>query len=170
VDFSLRHFGAVDIVINNAGILGPRVPLTDYPVADWEEVIRINLSGTYFTSRAAARVMMRQGRGCIINVTSTVGRQGRKEWGGYAVSKFGVEGLTQIFAEELRTFGVRVFAFNPGATRTHMRAAAYPMEDPTRLQSPQVAAEALLHLALYASDGQSGTSFDLGTVPRSLGG
>jgi len=166
VKLTVRRFGKVDVLINNAGILGPRVPLSEYPIADWDEVIRINLSGTYYMTRAVVPFMMRQQNGCVINVTSSLGRQGRAGWGAYAVSKFGVEGLTQVFAEELRPDRVRVFAFNPGGTRTHMRAEAYPAEDPERLRSPAEAADALSRLVLYASLEQSGRSYDLPSVPK----
>ena len=165
-ELALHHFGKVDILINNAGILGPRVPLIEYPMADWDDVLRTNLSGAYHMIRTVLPSMMQQHDGCIINMTSTVGRQGRAGWGAYSVSKFGLEGLTQIFAEEMRPFGVRIFAFNPGATRTGMRAQAYPEEDPARLRTSVEAAQALLRLVLYASHEQSGVSYDLSSVPQ----
>lgn len=166
VTLSLRRFGKLDVLINNAGVLGPRVSLADYPLAEWDEVIRVNLSGVFYMTHAAAQAMIGRRVGCIVNLTSTVGRQGRAGWGAYAVSKFGVEGLTQVLAQELHPFGVRVFALNPGATRTPMRADAYPQEDPTQLASPHTAADALLRVVVYASLAQSGTSFDLASVPH----
>lgn len=168
VDLGVRYFGKIDVLINNAGILGPRVALVDYPVSDWDEVIRINLSGAYYMTRVVAPHMMRQASGCIINISSSVGRKGRAGWGGYAVSKSGVEGLTHVLAEELRPFGIRVFAYNPGGTRTQMRAEAYPDEDPARLRDPAVASDALLRLVLYAPIDQSGTSYDLPSVPHTI--
>ena len=164
---ALRRFGKVDILINNAGILGSRVPLVEYPIIDWNNVLRINLSGAYYMMKAVIPLMMQRGEGCIINITSTVGRQGRAGWGAYSVSKFGLEGLTQVFAEEVQPLGIRVFALNPGATRTGMRALAYPDEDPARLRAPVEAAQGLFRLVLYGSPEQSGTSFDLASVPHS---
>jgi NAD(P)-dependent dehydrogenase (short-subunit alcohol dehydrogenase family) len=155
----------VDLLINNAGILGPRVPLTEFSTRDWQEVLRINLNGTFWVTRAVARIMERQRSGCIINISSSVGRRGRAGWGAYAVSKFGVEGLTQVLADELRSAGVRVLAFNPGGTRTSMRVAAYPEEDPRSPRPPDIPARALLHLVLRTSAEHSGQCFDLQSLP-----
>ena len=165
VRLAVRRYGRVDVLINNAGILGPRVPLAEYPLRDWARVLRINLTGTFYVSRAAARVMMQQRSGCIITVSSSVGRAGRALWGAYAVSKFGVEGLSQVLAGELRSFGVRIMTFNPGGTRTAMRAQAYPNEDARRLQDPTVPAQALLRLAVSSTLAMSGQAFDARHLP-----
>jgi NAD(P)-dependent dehydrogenase (short-subunit alcohol dehydrogenase family) len=162
---TVRHFGRLDVVINNAGILGPRVPLTRYPDRDWQQVLKINLSGTFYVTREVARVMSDQRSGCIITVSSSVGRVGRGGWGAYAVSKFGAEGLTQVLADELRSSGVRAMTFNPGGTRTAMRAEAYPDEDRSRLHAPSVIAEALVRLITSSSMEHSGGAFDLETLP-----
>jgi NAD(P)-dependent dehydrogenase (short-subunit alcohol dehydrogenase family) len=161
VRLAVRRYGALDLVINNAGILGPRVPIVGYPSREWDRVLRINLSGTFYVSREAARMMMTQRRGCLVMITSSVGRRGRAEWGAYAVSKFGVEGLVQVMAEELRPFRVSVLSFNPGGTRTRMRAAAYPKEDPLTVRDPSVPAEALFQLVTRPTLAMSGQSFDL---------
>lgn len=113
VDFTVRRYGRLDLLVNNAGILGPRVPLVEYSLADWSRVLNINLSGTFYVTQRAARVMAGQKSGCIITVSSSVGRTGRAGWGAYAVSKFGVEGLSQVLAEELRSLGVRSLTFTP---------------------------------------------------------
>ena len=165
VRLAVRRYGRLDLLINNAGILGPRVPLADYPLRDWQQVLRINLSGTFYMSREAARVMAAQGDGCIITLSSSVGRVGRARWGAYAVSKFGVEGLMQVLADEFRPVGVCALTFNPGGTRTAMRAEAYPSEDRDRLRHPSVSASALLHLAAHASLDISGKAFDLENLP-----
>ena len=161
VNLALRRYGRVDLLVNNAGILGPRIPLVRYPHRDWATVLRINLSGTFYMMQEVARIMVRQRSGCIITLSSSVGRTGRAGWGAYAVSKFGVEGLSQVLADELRPAHVCVLTFNPGGTRTAMRAAAYPREDRSALRDPSVAARALLHLAICASPAISGRAFDL---------
>jgi NAD(P)-dependent dehydrogenase (short-subunit alcohol dehydrogenase family) len=161
----VRRYGRLDLLINNAGILGPRVPLADYPLRLWDRVLRINLSGTFYVSREVVRVMIAQRSGRIITISSTVGRTGRATWGAYAVSKFGIEGLTQVLAGELASYGISALTFNPGGTRTRMRAEAYPQEDPRQLRDPVVAAEALLRLATCPSRAITGRAFDLENLP-----
>lgn len=165
VNLALRRYGRLDILINNAGILGPRVLLVRYPHHAWATVLRINLSGTFYMMQEAARSMARQRSGCIITLSSSVGRTGRAGWGAYAVSKFGAEGLSQVLADELRPVNVCAITFNPGGTRTAMRAAAYPREDRSALRDPSVAARALLHLAICSSPAISGRAFDLNNLP-----
>jgi NAD(P)-dependent dehydrogenase (short-subunit alcohol dehydrogenase family) len=101
----------------------------------------------------------------MITVSSSVGRVGRAGWGAYAISKFGVEGLMQVLADELRPVGVWAMTFNPGGTRTAMRAEAYPSEDRDRLRHPAVSASALLRLVTSASPAVSGKAFDLENLP-----
>jgi NAD(P)-dependent dehydrogenase (short-subunit alcohol dehydrogenase family) len=165
VQLVIRRYGRLDILINNAGILGPRVPIVDYSHRDWSQVLRVNLNGTFFVSQAAAKIMAKQGYGCIISLSSSVGRAGRAGWGAYAVSKFGVEGLSQVMADELRSAGVCVVTFNPGGTQTTMRAEAYPSEDPSTVPHPTIAANALLRLAANVSLDLSGRAFDLSNLP-----
>jgi NAD(P)-dependent dehydrogenase (short-subunit alcohol dehydrogenase family) len=165
VHLAITRYGRLDVVINNAGILGPRVPIAEYPHREWTQVLRINLNGTFFISQAAARVMARQGYGCITTVSSSVGRVGRADWGAYAISKFGSEGLSQVLADELRSSGVCVVTFNPGGTRTSMRAKACPAEDPSTVPSPEQAARALLRIAVCSSVELSGRAFDLSNLP-----
>lgn len=165
VNAALRRYGRVDVLINNAGILGPRVPIVRYPHSAWAKVLRINLSGTFYMTQAVAQSMARRKRGCIITLSSSVGRAGRAEWGAYAVSKFGVEGLSQVLADELRPSNVCVLTFNPGGTRTAMRAEAYPREDRSRLRAPSAAAAALLRLVLCASPAISRRAFDTTNLP-----
>src|SRR6185503_13993002 len=135
--------------------------LSEISVKEWDEVIQINLNGLFYVARAVLPVMLRQNSGRIINITSSVGRKGRACWGAYSVSKFGVEGLTQVLADELKETGIRVMALNPGGTRTGMRAAAYPDEDRSRLNDPSDVARAILYLAASESTGLNGRSLDV---------
>jgi len=165
VRLAVTRYGRLDILINNAGILGSRVPIAEYSHREWTQVLRINLNGTFFVSQSAAKVMVGQGTGSIITLSSSVGRQGRGLWGAYAVSKFGVEGLSQVMADELRSAGVCTVTFNPGGTRTAMRAEAYPSENPAAVRLPTEAARALLRLATNLSPDLSGQAFDLTNLP-----
>ncbi|HEY4485222.1 MAG TPA: SDR family NAD(P)-dependent oxidoreductase [Nitrospiria bacterium] len=160
VKWLLRRYSRIDILINNASLLGPRLPLADYPFKEWEAVLKVNLTAPFLLTQEVLRSMIPRKSGCIINVTSSVGRRGRAEWGGYSISKFGIEGLTQILAEELREHSIRVLAVNPGGTRTAMRAAAYPEEDPNRLPPPEAVAKVILDLVLREDMTLSGQSLD----------
>ncbi len=170
VTSALTRFGKIDVLINNAGILGPRVPLQDYPQSDWEQVLRSNLDGTFFLTREVARHMSTGVTGgSIIFLSSSVGRRGRGGWGAYAVSKFAIEGLSQVLADDLRPHNISVMTYNPGGTRTRMRAEAYPDEAPETLPDPMDAAKALLSLATQASPDISGRAFDSSNLPLSPG-
>jgi NAD(P)-dependent dehydrogenase (short-subunit alcohol dehydrogenase family) len=134
--------------------------VAEYPVVAWEEVVRVNLTGSFFMIREALKVMMPQRGGSIINVSSGVGRIGKARWGAYAASKFGLEGLTQVVADEVREFGIRVNAVNPGPTRTEMRALAYPEEDPLTLATPDEVVPIFVYLASDAATAVTGQSLD----------
>jgi NAD(P)-dependent dehydrogenase (short-subunit alcohol dehydrogenase family) len=95
-----------------------------------------------------------------MNVSSGVGRVGRARWGAYAVSKFALEGLTQVLADEVKQFGIRVNSVNPGPTRTEMRAEAYPEEDPLTLPTPEQITPIFVHLASARSEGVTGQMLD----------
>jgi NAD(P)-dependent dehydrogenase (short-subunit alcohol dehydrogenase family) len=157
---AVDHYGTIDVLVNNASLLGPRDPISSYPAAAWEDVIRANLSGPFFMIQEVLKIMMPQRQGSIINVSSGVGRVGKARWGAYAASKFGLEGLTQVLAEELKEAGIRVNAINPGPTRTEMRAHAYPDEDPMTLPLPDDIVPAFLYLASDESIGITGQSWD----------
>jgi NAD(P)-dependent dehydrogenase (short-subunit alcohol dehydrogenase family) len=157
VGAAAERFGRIEALINNAGLLGPRVAIADYPEDEWRRVIDANLTGPFLVSRAVIP-HMRAG-GSIINVVSGVSVEGRAEWGAYSVSKFGVEGLTQILAAELEERGIRVNAVDPGGMRTEMRAAAYPEEDPTTRITPEENTDVFLYLASDESREVTGQRF-----------
>ena len=148
---ALARFVAIDILVNNAGILGPRVAIADYPIAEWEEVLRINLNGLFFMTHEVLPGMLARRGGSIINLTSGVARLGTARWGAYAVSKAGLEGFTQVLADEVKASGIRVNSVNPAPTRTGMRAAAFPQEDPSTLPT----AESILPIFIYLASDQS---------------
>lgn len=157
VGAAVRRFGKIDVLVNNAGLLGPRVKIEDYPEDEWRRVIDANLTGPFLVSKAAIPHMPEGGS--IINVVSGVSIEGRPRWGAYSVSKFGLEGLTQILAAELKERGVRANAVDPGGMRTEMRAAAYPEEDPLSRITPEENVGVFLYLASDESKGVTGERF-----------
>jgi NAD(P)-dependent dehydrogenase (short-subunit alcohol dehydrogenase family) len=160
VQEAVEQFGKLDVLVNNASLLGPRVPIAEYPLSAWEDVVRVNLTGSFLMIRQALKIMIPERSGSIINVSSGVGRIGKARWGAYAASKFGVEGLTQVLADEVREFGIRVNAVNPGPTRTEMRAQAYPEEDPLTLLTPQDIVPLFVYLASDDSEAVTRQSLD----------
>ncbi|MDQ4001790.1 MAG: SDR family NAD(P)-dependent oxidoreductase [Actinomycetota bacterium] len=157
VGAAAERFGKIDVLVNNAGLLGPRVAIEDYPEDEWRSVLDANLTGPFLVSKATIP-HMREGTS-IINVTSGVSVEGRAEWGAYSVSKFGLEGLTQILAAELKDRGIRVNSVDPGGMRTGMRAVAYPEEDPTTRITPEENTGVFLYLASDDSRGVTGERF-----------
>ena len=157
---ALRHCGAIHVLVNNASILGPREPIESYPTALWDEVLRINLTGIFLMTRAILPSMRLRHAGSIINVSSGVGRRGKARWGAYSVSKAGLEAFTQVLADELSEAGIRVNSVNPAATRTAMRAQAYPLEDPQTLPRPEEIMPIFLYLASDASAGVTGQALE----------
>ncbi|HVO83337.1 MAG TPA: SDR family NAD(P)-dependent oxidoreductase [Syntrophobacteria bacterium] len=144
---SAKCCGILHVLIHSAGILGPKVPLATYPVAAWNEVIHLNLRVPFLLTKALLPVLRKGDRPSVVFLSSGAGRRGHGGWGAYSVSKFGVEGLTQVWADELRGEGIRVNAVNPGGTRTRMRALAYPGEDPETLPTPDDIAPVFVWLA-----------------------
>ncbi len=157
VGAAVERFGRVDVLVNNAGLLGPRVRIEEYPEDEWRRVIDANLTGPFLISKAAIPHI--PSGGSIVNVVSGVSVEGRAEWGAYSVSKFGVEGFTQILAAELKERGIRVNAVDPGGMRTEMRAAAYPEEDPMIRITPEENTDVFLYLASDESKDVSGERF-----------
>jgi NAD(P)-dependent dehydrogenase (short-subunit alcohol dehydrogenase family) len=153
------RFGPITALVNNASILGPRVPLGDHPLPDWRKVLDVNLTGTLVPIQAVLPGMRAAGGGSIINVSSGVGNMARERWGAYAVSKWGVEGLSRNLALEEAESGVRVNIVDPGRLRTEMRRAAYPDEDPRAPAPPEAAAPVFLWLASDRSRGVTGERF-----------
>jgi len=154
---AVGRFGRIDVLVNNAGLLGPRVSIEEYPEDQWRRVIDANLTGPFLVSKAAIPHLSEGAS--IINVVSGVSVEGRAEWGAYSVSKFGIEGLTKILAAELAERGVRANAVDPGGMRTDMRAAAYPEEDPQTRITPEENTAVFLYLASDESRDVTGERF-----------
>lgn len=117
----VQRFGRIDVLVNAASVVGPRLPLADYPADPWRDVIATNLTGTFLVCREVLPWMMRQGSGSIVNVTSSIISSSRPQWGAFLASKCGVEGLTQMLAAEVRESGVRVNLVDFGTPRSDNR-------------------------------------------------
>jgi len=152
--------GQLDVLVNNAGLFTPRKPLVDVTLEEWEASIRTNLTGVFLCMREALRIMIPQKNGMILNVSSGVSTRAAPTWGPYATAKWGVEGLTKLAAEEAKESGVRMAAVNPSRTRTPMRAAAYPDEDPSTVKTPEETARYYLALATGDVEFETGASLD----------
>ncbi|MEX1058637.1 MAG: YciK family oxidoreductase [Natronospirillum sp.] len=155
------QFGQLDGLVHSAGVLGQKTLIEQYNHQAWEKVFQINVHGSFHLTRAVMPLMRRSDQPRIVFLSSSVGRQGRAYWGAYAASKFAVEGLAETLADELTThpdFSVNVV--NPGGTRTAMRAAAYPGEDPATVPAPESHNALMLFLLSEHCAGVTGHSYD----------
>ena len=110
--------GGIDILVNSAGITGPTVPLAEFPVDGWKQVIDINLNGAFFCNRAVVPHMVAQNYGRIVNIASIAGKEGNPNASAYSASKAGVIGMTKSLAKELAKHNITVNAVTPAAVRT----------------------------------------------------
>lgn len=155
------EFGRLDGLLLNAAILGDVRPLEYYPMDLFEKVMQVNVNAQFMLVRTLMPMLRLSEGGSIIMTTSSVGRKGRANWGAYAISKFAIEGMMQTLADELRdTSNIRVNCINPGATRTRMRASAYPAEEPASVCPPEAIMPLYNYLMGRESAGVTGQSLD----------
>lgn len=143
----LERFERLDVFVGNAGALGMMTPLSHYDAKVWHEVFDINVHANWRLIRTLEPLLRRSEAGRAILVTSGAASNPRAFWGAYAVTKAAVETLARVWASELENSNVRVNILNPGATRTGMRAAAFPGEDPETLKTPEDIAGKFVELA-----------------------
>jgi NAD(P)-dependent dehydrogenase (short-subunit alcohol dehydrogenase family) len=141
-----ERYRRLDILIGNAAVLGPLSPLDHVEPAVWDEVMAINVTANWHLIRALDTLLRQSDAGRAVFVSSAVGANPRAYWGAYSVSKAALDALARIYAAETASTNVRVNLFNPGPTRTRMRAAAMPGEDPMSLKTVEPVAEKILDL------------------------
>jgi NAD(P)-dependent dehydrogenase (short-subunit alcohol dehydrogenase family) len=160
-DAVLERYGRLDGLLHNAGILGTLTPIEHYDVPTWCRVLHVNLTAAFALTQVLLPALKESADASVVFTASSVGRHGRAYWGAYAVSKFALEGLSQVLAAELEGIShVRVNTLNPGRARTAMRRQAYPAEDLATLPPPEALTGAYLALLGPASRGVTGQAFD----------
>jgi NAD(P)-dependent dehydrogenase (short-subunit alcohol dehydrogenase family) len=136
----LERYGRLDGLVHCAGMLGTLTPIEGYDVPTWCRVMHVNVTSAFALTQVLLPALRRAPSASVIFTSSSVGREGRAYWGAYAVSKFALEGLTQVLAAEMSgSTAVRVNALNPGRVRTPMRRQAFPSEDLATLPEPAAA-------------------------------
>ncbi|MEZ2602521.1 YciK family oxidoreductase [Kluyvera intermedia] len=154
------HYPRLDGVLHNAGLLGDVVPMMEQDPEIWQQVMQVNVNGTFMLTQALLPLLLQSESASLIFTSSSVGREGRANWGAYAVSKFATEGMMQVLAEEYKSQHLRVNCINPGGTRTGMRASAFPTEDPQKLKTPADIMPLYLWLMGDDSRRKTGMTFD----------
>ena len=158
----LENVESLDGILHNASLLGPKVPIPNYAAAEWERVMHVNVTAAFLLTKLLWPLLEKSSDASVVFTSSGVGRQGsgRAFWGAYAVSKFATEGLCEVLADEVDGTSIRVNSLNPGGTRTAMRAAAYPAEDPATLPEPIDHMNLYLYLIGPDSRGVNGERFN----------
>lgn len=132
-----KEFGRLDGVLHNAGVLGALTPLEMYDPITFEQVIHVNATAVFMLTQALFPLLMSASSGSVVFTSSGVAKV-RPFWGAYALSKQMIEGMSTIFTEETKNHtALRFNCINPGATRTNMRAHAFPGENPMTLKTPE---------------------------------
>lgn len=147
-----QRWGKLDILVANAGVLGPLSPLHHVTEDAWKQVIDVNLSANWRLIRTLDPLLKRSEAGRAVFLTSGAASGKYAYWGPYAVSKAALECLVKTYAHELEDTSVRVNLLNPGPVRTAMRAKAFPGEDPQKLPAPEELVPLVLELVSPACD------------------
>jgi len=121
-DDAVKALGRVDALVCSAGITGPNLTTWDYPVADWKQVLDINLTGVFLCNNSVVAPMQKQDYGRIVNIASIAGKEGNPNASAYSASKAGVISLTKSLGKELAKTGIRVNFVTPAAVKTGMFA------------------------------------------------
>ena len=142
-----ERYGKLDILIGNAGILGPLTPVSHIPPDAWQEVMEVNVTANYRLIRSLDALLRLSDAGRAVFVTSGAAAGRNAYWGPYAASKAALEALVRSYAAEITKTPVKANLLSPGAVRTGMRAAAFPGEDPESLPPPEEICDLFIELA-----------------------
>jgi NAD(P)-dependent dehydrogenase (short-subunit alcohol dehydrogenase family) len=160
-----REFQHLDGLLHNAAELPFLSRIDDYDPEAWDRVLRVNLTAPFLLTQACLPLLRHSADASIIFTADRVGRRGRAYWGAYGVTKFGIEGLMQILADETENSGrIRVSSIDPGPVRTALRARVYPGENPQELATPESLMGAYLYLIGPDSRGVTGQTLDAATL------
>lgn len=151
-----NEFGRLDGLLLNASDLGLLSPIEHFDEETWYRVMQVNVNSTFLLTKYCLPLLQNSEQASIVYTSSGVGQKGRAYWGAYSVSKFATEGLMQVLADELEKTNIIVNSINPGATRTKMRANAFPGEDPTTLPTAEDIMPAYLWLMDRTQNSQTG--------------
>ena len=155
-----KEFNHLDGLLHNAGLLGELKPLSQYDISTWQKVMNVNLLAPFIMTRELLPLLRNANEASIIFTSSSVIQKRQAYWGAYGISKFAAEGLMQTLADEEEGISkVRINSLNPGATRTAMRASAFPAEKPQSRPAPSDIMPSYLYLMGADSNGISGKSF-----------
>ncbi|WP_026960573.1 MULTISPECIES: YciK family oxidoreductase [Aliagarivorans] len=154
------QFSRLDGALLNAANIGVLGQFNQIPEDEWDLIMQVNVKSQFLLAQALLPLMQKSAKASLIFTSSSVGKKGRAYWGTYAISKFAIEGMSQTIADEYQKLGVRVNCINPGATRTLMRATAYPGEDPMTLKTPLDIMPTYLYLMSDDSEQVTGQSLD----------
>jgi NAD(P)-dependent dehydrogenase (short-subunit alcohol dehydrogenase family) len=155
-----KRYGRLDGLLHNAALLGTLTPIDQYDVPTFLRVMHVNVTAAFVLTQYLLPLLRKSEDGAVLFTSSGVGRKGRAYWGAYAVSKFAVEGLSQVLANELEgTSRIRVNLIDPGKVRTSMRRQAYPSEAQESLPTPESITAPYLALLGPASRGVTNQRF-----------
>lgn len=154
-------FGRLDGILHNASELGDRTALSHYCVDTWQRLMNVNVTAPFMLNQKLFPLLKKSPEASVIFTSSSVGRQGRAFWGAYAASKAASENMMQTFADEQESCThIRCNSLNPGATRTPMRALAYPAENPATIATPEDIMPTYLYLMGKDSKNVNGQQFN----------
>jgi len=160
-DAVLQKYGRLDGLLHNAGLLGTLSPIEHYDVPTWCRVMHVNVTAAFALTQVLLPALKKSTDASIIFTSSGVGRRARAYWGAYSVSKFALEGFSQMLSAELDGItAIRVNTLNPGRVRTMMRRTAYPAEDINTLPLPETVTGPYIALLGPATRGITGQQFD----------